>query len=936
MFMILEHSKRRMMKCLFCLLLMAMFTDSLSAMETEKVFLSGKDRLTTVDWQFKVSGGRKCCEWTTIPVPSNWEMQGFGTHRYYSDWTEEPAADKTASYKTNFLVPADWQGMDVDIVFGGVMTDTEVEINGQRVGEIHQGGFYQFKYNISEFLQYGKKNDLQIEVSRFSENRSVNLAERRADYWMFSGIYRPVWLEIKPKEHIEQVSLNANHLGDLHAVVALDGINSANSVSAQLYSMNGKKIGRKFSAKISDNLDQVILDKQFKNIEPWSAEDPVRYRLEILLKSRSKVIHKVEEVIGFRTIDLRPSDGLYVNNKKVTLKGVNRHSFWPDSGRTTSEAISRLDVELIKSMNMNAVRVAHAPPDQHFLAMTDELGLYVINELGGWQDAYDEGVGRKLVTEMIARDHNHPSIIMWANGNEGGWNPKLDSDFKTLDIQKRPVIHPWAVFGGIDASHYETVDCCISTLFGGEELFMPTEFLHGLYDGGAGAGLDDWWKKMEAHPLSVGGFIWAFADEGIVRADRNGQIDAAGNSAPDGILGPYREKEGSYYAIREIWSPVYFPLSERTTLPDTFNGVFNVRNRYDFTNLSEVSLKWELRQYPIRGGVTGPSDVTFSGHTAIGDIAPGLSGTVRLDLPKGWQTNDVLALSAYNPSGKLIHTWSWTLSGNKQFAYKFQSGVQEPATLEESDATFEFKNGDLSVVIDKKTGQLLNVSKGKSRSSLANGPILIGGEGTLKSVEVLDQNHLPSVKFSYSGELRKIQWQLKENGWLQLNYAYSLPPSTQVENLGISFDYPESKVKGVSWIGRGPYRVWKNRLKGMTHGYWKSIANDTVTGQSWDYPEFKGFFKDVSWASFETDELNMSFLIPDQRTYLRVFTPTEASNPMKTSVNFPAGNISFMQAIPPIGSKFHEAKEHGLQGYPSVSRRLGQWYEGSLFIRFGD
>ena len=173
---------------------------------------------------------------------------------------------------------------------------------------------------------------------------------------------------------------------------------------------------------------------------------------------------------------------------------------------------------------------------------------------------------------MCIRDRHHPSIVFWANGNEGGFNHDLDKLYPEWDTQKRPVIHPWANFGGIDTAHYPTYNCCATSLFHGRDVFMPTEFLHGLYDGGAGASLDDWWKDMLANPLSAGGFIWAFADEGIVRDDKNGAIDVAGNLAPDGIVGPYREKEGSFFAVKKIWTPVYLPLSEMAFLPPTFDG----------------------------------------------------------------------------------------------------------------------------------------------------------------------------------------------------------------------------------------------------------------------------------------------------------------------------------------------------------------------------
>lgn len=137
---------------------------------------------------------------------------------------------------------------------------------------------------------------------------------------------------------------------------------------------------------------------------------------------------------------------------------------------------------------MNAVRMSHYPPDPHFLDVCDSLGLYVLDELTGWQKSYSTAAGMPLVPELVNRDVNHPSIVLWDNGNEGGWNRALDGECAKYDPQQRTVIHPWENFDGINTGHYESYDCCAGWLFHGDDLIMPTEMIHGLYDGGGGAG----------------------------------------------------------------------------------------------------------------------------------------------------------------------------------------------------------------------------------------------------------------------------------------------------------------------------------------------------------------------------------------------------------------------------------------------------------------
>lgn len=144
--------------------------------------------------------------------------------------------------------------------------------------------------------------------------------------------------------------------------------------------------------------------------------------MKISLKKGGDVLHQVVERIGFRTVELREHDGFYVNGEKVVFNGVNRHSFWPETGRSLSEINHLIDIRLMKEMNMNAVRMSHYVPDKRFLQLCGSLGLFVLNEVAGWQDGYDTIVGPKVIKETILKDENHPSVVIWNHGNESGWN----------------------------------------------------------------------------------------------------------------------------------------------------------------------------------------------------------------------------------------------------------------------------------------------------------------------------------------------------------------------------------------------------------------------------------------------------------------------------------------------------------------------------------
>ena len=170
--------------------------------KTEIVYLSGTGSDNTVNWDFYCTDGMNSGKWTKIAVPSCWEQQGFGAYTYgvnfYGKPTDPGISKEEGKYKHKFNVPADWKGKTIRLIFEGVMTDALVLVNGTKAGPVHQGGFYRFQYNIGKLLKYGEENLLEVTVKKESDNTSVNLAERRADYWNFGGIFRPVFLEVMP------------------------------------------------------------------------------------------------------------------------------------------------------------------------------------------------------------------------------------------------------------------------------------------------------------------------------------------------------------------------------------------------------------------------------------------------------------------------------------------------------------------------------------------------------------------------------------------------------------------------------------------------------------------------------------------------------------------------------------------------------------------
>jgi hypothetical protein len=590
------------------------------------------------------------------------------------------------------------------------------------------------------------------------------------------------------------------------------------------------------------------------------------------------------------------------------LKGSNRHSFWPETGRTLSHAVDLMDVRLMKDMNMNAVRMSHYPPDQDFLNLCDSMGLYVLDELTGWQAAYDTTVGRRLVKELVLRDVNHPSIIFWDNGNEGGWNRGLDGDYALYDPQQRIVIHPWERINGTNTKHYPDYNYIVSSVAEEKDVFFPTEFMHGLYDGGAGAGLDDFWELMMHHPHGAGGFIWAFLDEAVVRTDKQGIYDADGNHAPDGIVGPHREKEASYYTIKEIWSPVYID-----TLTSSLQQL-KIENRYSFTNLKQCKFKWKLLRFPAPNDKKLQPNVVADGTVVSPDLAPGNKGHIQLALPASWRQCDALYLTALAPDGKELYTWSWAIATKPMPAGV--SGAHSALKVSEDGDALMVYCDSIQYHFDKSTGFIEKVVKPSTVVSLSGGPSLAGVNTTLKSFThaMVEDQYIVEAGYEGVGASLQVKWTFTPGKSVRLDYT--IRQQGDVDFMGISFHYPEEKITGMKWLGRGPYRVWQNRLKGQQLGVWHKAYNNAITGETWGYPEFKGYHDEVAWVVVENRESPFTIYTNDNNTYLQMLHPQRESSALANNnvePPFPEGEIGFLKVISAIGTKFQPAKVMGPQ-----------------------
>jgi hypothetical protein len=252
--------------------------------------------------------------------------------------------------------------------------------------------------------------------------------------------------------------------------------------------------------------------------------------------------------------------------------------------------------------------------------------------------------------------------------------------------------------------------------------------------------------------------------------------------------------------------------------------------------------------------------------------------------------------------------------------------------LGESPDSLQLGFEGLVVTLSKQTGRVTRVTRDGKASSLTNGPRLGKGDAVIQTLTTNTVGGDVLVAATLDGDLREIVWRLRCDGWLQCRFTYRVRGPH--DSFGALFDFPEQAVRHKRWLGNGPYRVWKNRLRGGTLNFWENDYNDTIPGyRGWVYPEFKGFFAEVCWLELETAAETLT-VVPENIPFIQVLTPDLPPDELvgQTRVSLTPCGLGFLHAIPSIGSKFKPAHTTGPQGQPNVP--AGE-YSGAVNFLFG-
>ena len=506
--------------------------------------------------------GYDTSKFVTIAVPSNWAMQGFDRRTTSRSATRRAKA----SYMHRLNVPATWQDKRVLLHFGGVWDSAEVWLNGRPLGR-HDSGYTSFAFDVTPDLKLGEANVLAVRVRQVTHDFRFDTN----DDWAMGGIYRDVWLETMPKTRwIDRVDVQTV-FDDLYRdadlkVRIMIGDSTPRKTEEKSYDLvftlldqDGKAVQTsKLTVAPHPGTDRDIGETlRVEGPHHWTAETPYLYTLRAELIEDEQVSHARTKAVGFRQIST--AGGIFlINGQAIKLRGVDRHDEYPTVGRATTPANWLQDLTLMKAANINFIRTSHYPPANGFLDLCDRMGMYVDDEVpmgyGGdsGNDPSFAGAAMLRAYETVARDVNHPSVILWSIGNE---NPLTSMHMATIRAVKgmdptRPLLMPWRADDWLPpeidilAPHYFTAQQYDELAGRSTRPVISTEYTHAYGTDGFG-GLEDHWKALTKHPSGIGGAIWMWADQGLqVTQDtptgKKSELELNPDGI-DGIVGSYRD-----------------------------------------------------------------------------------------------------------------------------------------------------------------------------------------------------------------------------------------------------------------------------------------------------------------------------------------------------------------------------------------------------------
>ncbi|MGE5944572.1 MAG: glycoside hydrolase family 2 TIM barrel-domain containing protein [Flavobacteriales bacterium] len=857
-------------------------------------------------------------KWDEIPVPGNWEMYGYGYPHYTNvvyPFEKNPpfikvSQNSVGSYITYFELDDTWLDREVYIQLGSVKSGYYLWVNGNKVG-YNQDSKLPAEFNITPYLKKGS-NKLAVKVFKFTDGSYLE----DQDFWRLSGIQRDVFLFARPKTHISdffsKALLDANYENGVFTLETKIKNTSTKKVSNlklkyQILDAQGKEVLSNeniFSIKASA-VNDLSFTGDIPKVNAWSAENPYLYTLVLNLKdSKENTIEATSIKIGFRTSEIKGGQ-LLVNGKPILLKGVNRHEHNQFHGHVVNEEDMLGDIKMMKLNNINAVRTSHYPNDPLWYKLCDQYGLYLYDEANveshgmgynpsetlankpEWKAAHVE-----RITNMVERDKNHPSIIVWSMGNEAGTGPNFLEAYKAVHAldKYRPVHYERAEketdikerHTDIIGNMYAPIDWVANRWVGSdaERPFIWCEYSHAM--GNSSGNFKEYWDLVRGNRQIQGGFIWDWMDQGITQHNDDGTkfwaygghfepegIYNDGNFCFNGLVNPDLTPHPGLFEVKKVYQNIHF---KNLKISD---GTITIFNEHFFSNLDTYLIRWELMENgkAIQTGTFNPTD-----------ISPQTEKTFNLGIKN------------FNPEkGKEYFLNIYALQGEDTQMVPFAHEVaSEQFALQPSDLQFteptsadkiQVKDGQDDIVvkgenftvnISKKTGAITSYKL--NNYELMNEPLAptfwraptdndFGNRLQLRAevwkeainnakLENITHNIVSPSELRINSSLKlatlegtiDMVYSIYGNGEIKVDYTFKANKADlpEIPRIGVVFRMPK-EFDNLEYYGRGPWENYVDRNTAAFVGIYKSKVADqyVVYGR----PQENGHKTDTRWLS---------------------------------------------------------------------------------------
>lgn len=841
--------------------------------------------------------------WDTIAVPSNWEMAGYDRPVYcnveyphsntppfikarpgFNDGGANYGINPVGSYVRTFDVPDDWTARRTFLHFGGIYSAAFVYLNGSYVGYT-QGSNNVAEFDITPYLR-GGRNRIAVQVFRWSDGSYLECQ----DMFRMSGIHRSVYIYNVPKVSVRDHVLTAAFFENrrnarIDARLTLDnrdGMEGRKTVVMKVFSPAGEEVfaSRPLAVDVSAarRLDTLRLSAELRDVELWSAETPRLYTVRFILsdgEGREEMAFSTK--YGLRDIEVR-GPLVYVNGQRVFFKGVNRQDTDPLRGRAvTTEGMLR-DVVMMKQNNINTIRTSHYPNNARMYSMFDYYGLYCMDE-ADLEDHANQGISDRAswipaftdrIERMVLRDRNHPCVIFWSLGNEGGSGANFKHCYEAARrLDPRPVHYEGTRddkdYGGnrysdLYSKMYPGMNWMRQYVSSFDRPMFICEYAHSM--GNATGNLSEYWESIESSSATIGGAIWDWVDQSIYEpreikaGTHEGRLRTGydfpgphqGNFCNNGILPATREETAKLKEVKAAQQFVKFRLTYLDKKKD--QAGIRLYNTYDFITLGGFNLRYEVVK---NGQKVGEKTLRLD------DVAPDDSLTLLISLPKakllraeadGAETLlnlfvDFREAQSYAPAGFTVAQKQFVLTRRAPLPALQAAGGAAPLVRKQTaDGGLSVGNDRISATFDGATGRMTSLK-------LAGREVIAGGEGFVYdnhrwiendryghtangldargTLSVEEQDGLCVVKTRRSGSLcaTDISYAFSPQGTLDIDARFE-PKTAELRRAGLVC-MVDSALSRVDYYALGPWENYVDRKDGCLVGRYETSVDSMAS-----------------------------------------------------------------------------------------------------------